>query len=184
MIERAHRPGKARRTQLRLFVGGGWKAERRPRTRWGVQALSHFGAAFGTAARWQCLGRGDTCWHGTVRLPPSSPKLCSEGTQVLLLGMVLASPPSPPPLRRCMKHSRGQLSLRVHRAHAQAHLGTSRCAQGVGAGSEAPMSSGCGVGQRRFLFLSTEKGSRDGQSKHQSCTRSFWLTRNLNVAKF
>lgn len=173
MIERAHRPGKARRTQLRLFVGGGWKAERRPRTQRGVRALSHFGAVFGTAACWQCLGRGDTCWHGTVRLPPSSPKPCSEGAQVLLLGMVLASPPSSSPLRRCTKHSRGHLGLRAHSAHAQAHLGTSSCAQGVGARSEAPMSSGCGAGQRRFLFLSTEKGSRDRQSKRHSCAGSF-----------
>lgn len=44
----------------------------------GVQALSHFGAVSGTgrtlAARWQCLGRGDTCWYGTVRL--TSPSHC------------------------------------------------------------------------------------------------------------
>lgn len=99
MIERAHRPGKARRTQLRLFVGGGQKAEPQPWTRQGVQALSHSGAVSGPgrrlAVRWQCLGHGDTCWYGTAQLPSAShllPKTAPEGAQVLLVVPLLASP--------------------------------------------------------------------------------------------
>lgn len=48
-----------------------------------------------------------------------------------------------------MKHSRGHLGLRANRTHVQAHLGTSRCAQGVGAGSEARVSSAAQIQPRR-----------------------------------
>lgn len=103
-----------------------------------------------------------------------------------------------------MKHSKGHLGLRANRTRVQAHLGTSRCAQGVGAGSEAQMSSAAwtqpryeawqmkaGTARQRlwawtvpFPFSLNGKGKQKKTKQMPQLCRELPLTRNLNLAKF
>lgn len=84
----------------------------------GVQALAHSGAARarrGAAERWERLGRGDICWHGTERrlCPATLPGPRAQGTQIRLSSTLWAFPLHYLPgegKSRCMRQQRTRRS--------------------------------------------------------------------------